>query len=875
MLIVADDDGGDTFCCYMRDGFAQSSSARRLKEDMLAWKQKVDDFFAGKLALRNNVMMRSPLVFDLIGADSSLDIAIDSNILQKLVDKHHFTRKDFLQLPKKIADPLFVLRAIDTKTGVEDTQKRIVVVDMEINGATVMIPFVLNTSKGFNKIASAYGRETPSGQPNDAWYIDRLNDKHLLYVHKNRTARWVATRTGAAGSHNAPLTKQSFSTISIADENDLSKLKKENPGFYQSATEAVLFAREDIKKGDAGVRRYTGVPSRTVQTSGNHAISTGQSPRGNAASMLTGHPSRTADAADSLTPSVVRPLSFSMIQEMLGIVNQTETFSQSAWHGSPYDFREFLLEMIGAGEGRQAHGWGLYFAQNREVSERYKEWLKKAKKKAIHRLTYDGKSLNEQPPDVQGALRGFENYYLDLLRGKSAADVLRMMRDEHIRDKEMHEKKRAEFDVPLTLYEENPKISVRALLNSVDKYSSPRLTMEAVEPSVPGKRRTTADLVQALKKARELYDARAHEEESQIRVIDAVDPDKFHLEVQEPVGKLFKVEIPDDDVLLDEQKPFSEQPKFVQKKLEELFSCADTEQLLYALSKKNSHFDEVYSDYCELLDHEQDEAYVQEIRQRYNHQLSRLLGSNTIPQALLRSFASGREIYQSISDVFSQLRGDKAASLALNEVGIKGITYDGQRDGRCFVIFDDKAISIIEKFNQMLRQEVHGEISQEDGKRIITLFESADESTFMHEMGHMFLMDLDELAKFDEASAKDLETINAWAEWHEGAADEYAEMKFADEFRDHENAILAAKKTGDTVAEKAAMERWRQERFARGFEMYLAEGKAPSAAMRGVFRRFKAFLRKIYNLAKNVGAMPSAEVQAVMARVYQGKSQFA
>lgn len=45
----------------MRDGFAQSSSARRLKEDMLAWKQKVDDFFAGKLALRNNVMMRSPL----------------------------------------------------------------------------------------------------------------------------------------------------------------------------------------------------------------------------------------------------------------------------------------------------------------------------------------------------------------------------------------------------------------------------------------------------------------------------------------------------------------------------------------------------------------------------------------------------------------------------------------------------------------------------------------------------------------------------------------------------------------------------------------------------------------------------------------------
>ena len=172
-----------------------------------------------------------------------------------------------------------------------------------------------------------------------------------------------------------------------------------------------------------------------------------------------------------------------------------------------------------------------------------------------------------------------------------------------------------------------------------------------------------------------------------------------------------------------------------------------------------------------------------------------------------------------------------------------------------------------ESFNQMLRQEVRGEISKEDGKRIITLFESADESTFMHEMGHMFLMDLDELAKMDEASAKELETVNAWAEWHEGAAEEYKDTDFADEFRDHENAILAAKKAGDVVAEKAALERWRQERFARGFEMYLSEGKAPSAAMRSVFRRFKAFLRKIYNLAKNAGAMPSVEVQAVMARM--------
>ncbi len=43
---------------------------------------------------------------------------------------------------------------------------------------------------------------------------------------------------------------------------------------------------------------------------------------------------------------------------------------QSAWHGSPYRFPAFDLGAIGSGEGAQAHGWGLYFATDREISER-------------------------------------------------------------------------------------------------------------------------------------------------------------------------------------------------------------------------------------------------------------------------------------------------------------------------------------------------------------------------------------------------------------------------------------------------------------------------------------------------------------------------
>jgi hypothetical protein len=361
-------------------------------------------------------------------------------------------------------------------------------------------------------------------------------------------------------------------------------------------------------------------------------------------------------------------LSTISIRDMLTGVKDADgnVYAQSAWHGSPHDFVEFLLSAIGTGEGAQAHGWGLYLAEKREAASGYG-------------------------------------------------------------------------------------------------------------------------------------------------------------------GKLYHVEIPDNDVLIDEQKAYDAQPVKVRKSLEKLVHGLTLEQL------------ENWND------------------------VRRLGKAKVIAEIMdTLSESDGMNIYGTISDLVD---GQQEASELLNQYGIKGITYHDEQSGRGFVVFDDKAISIIEKFNQMLRQEVRGEISKEDGKRIITLFESADESTFMHEMGHMFLMDLDELAEMDEASAKELETVNAWAEWHEGAAEEYKDTDFADEFRDHENAILAAKKSGDVVAEKAALERWRQERFARGFEMYLSEGKAPSASMRSVFRRFKAFLRKIYNLAKNAGAMPSVEVQAVMARM--------
>jgi len=47
----------------------------------------------------------------------------------------------------------------------------------------------------------------------------------------------------------------------------------------------------------------------------------------------------------------------------------------TAYHGSPHDFDKFSLEKIGTGEGAQAYGHGLYFAENKNVAKEYQRTL--------------------------------------------------------------------------------------------------------------------------------------------------------------------------------------------------------------------------------------------------------------------------------------------------------------------------------------------------------------------------------------------------------------------------------------------------------------------------------------------------------------------
>lgn len=190
-------------------------------------------------------------------------------------------------------------------------------------------------------------------------------------------------------------------------------------------------------------------------------------------------------------------------------------------------------------------------------------------------------------------------------------------------------------------------------------------------------------------------------------------------------------------------------------------------------------------------------------------------------------------------------------------------------DGKPYLSDKEKAaISGTETENPSLYQEAHGYTQfLSNGQRLVTLMESADESTFLHELGHVFLDDLRRLSTFDEASQKELSTVDEWAAWHEGAAKEYQNTPWEKEFKAHEAAILAAKKSGDAKALEKALKVWRHERFARAFERYLKEGEAPARGLKQVFRKFAAFLRSIYQAFTSDGGRASMEVERVMDRM--------
>lgn len=119
----------------------------------------------------------------------------------------------------------------------------------------------------------------------------------------------------------------------------------------------------------------------------------------------------------------------------------------------------------------------------------------------------------------------------------------------------------------------------------------------------------------------------------------------------------------------------------------------------------------------------------------------------------------------------------------------------------------------------------------------IDLFKTADLSTFLHESGHFYLEMMGDLIDSgisnNDQIKSDYETILKWL----------------------------------GVESRDQIKTEHHEKFARGFEAYLMEGKAPSGELRTAFAKFRAWLVSIYRAIRNLNVTINKDVRGVFDRL--------
>lgn len=432
----------------------------------------------------------------------------------------------------------------------------------------------------------------------------------------------------------------------------------------------------------------------------------------------------------------------------------TQTYNQSAWHGSPHDFDEFDLGAIGTGEGNQVHGWGLYFAKDKKVSKQYKDVLSKlqgSNKSSLFKVEIPNETelLPEQYP-----ISGYGRYVRDSLK-----NGLHKMSDEQLE----------RFTSLLIKYHKDSIIGDKW----VNKYTH-FMDVGYIISELHNKNKTINDINKIQKRN---------------------------------VDRFLKTVGIDEDI----------------------DTIASNDELLKNVYEKFRY--ELYPEYEKekQLEREREEKVISNVK-------------TDVYGALEKTNIVGKQLYSFLSHALGNdehfnlynVKNAKKASEFLNSIGIKGIYYDGEQDGRCYVVFDDKAIKIIEKYNQSINGMTE---IMSDGERIISIFKTADRSTFLHEMGHVFFDDIQKLASMDNAPKQlldDWNTLKEWSGWVDG--------ENVDNTKAHE-------------------------KFARGWESYLRSGEAPTKGLQRVFRQFSKWLTRIYRSVQRLGGEVPSDIKDIMARM--------
>lgn len=517
-------------------------------------------------------------------------------------------------------------------------------------------------------------------------------------------------------------------------------------------------------------------------------------------------------------------------------------YYQAAWHGSPHNFDEFDLGAIGTGEGNQAHGWGLYFAKDKKIAENYR----------------------------------------DILGANSIEIVTEKTKYKINEDAEWYDEKTGNV-----ISDENP---LSMALTEIAEVGSNDKAIKSLHKFIDSKKgKNTQFVISQTKRA--------------VEAIKLLKESKF---TKQEWKSIFKVEIPNETELLPEQYPISGYSRYVRDSLKNGLHKMSEEQLERFTSllikyhkgsiigdewtNKYTHFMDVGYIISELHNKNKTINDINKIQKRnidrflksvgIDENIDTIAGNEDLLEAVYKKFRydlysqyekekqlerereekaisnvktdvygalektniDGKQLYSFLSHALGNdehfnlhnVKNAKKASEFLNSIGIKGIYYDGEQDGRCYVVFDDKAIQVIEKYNQSINGMTQ---INSPTDRLIQIFKTADRSTFLHEMGHVFFDDIKNLAEMENAPEQlvtDWNKLKEWSEWDD--------TEGADNTKAHE-------------------------KFARGWEAYLREGKAPTKGLQRVFRMFSKWLTRIYRAVTRLGGLPPKEIQDIMARM--------
>lgn len=887
----------------------KNMAERQLDADEKSFADSVDRFMAGKISTDTIQVMRTPLVMRLVGAEV-LPVEISVSDLKKvLVDKHTDITPDIMkQIPRALTDPMMIFSTYSGKNG--EARKVIVLELKDENGATIVVPMELERmSDGYkvNRMTSTYGKtDRKTGEPSYEWFKKQLEAGNLEYANRKKATDWISTEQP---DWLIPKEKVDnlLSAPNVANEEDLVKLKSENPTYYQTAADKNLVVYHNVSTGKLREAiKLGGLPMPSL------AITKRDIPFGDFGEITLIGDKDMIDPRKSRSNEVFSRDAYTVRKPVVNYEVPAKIDSD-AFHKKYEETRKFLNknsidvrelnfsfydgeESLAAMENNIAIKY--YYVKNvlkkdipikeRTVTPPVRgERLFKEYPKLIHALKSSKVKKGDFSEVDQAARPYFDEMRQDIAMGKGLVGRSKRVLAKWTTNGHINEEGVKELLLRLSAYEEDKKKKPYKEVDRQDFVKDLRKTIEEA-----GIERFTAFVrseFDSLYKDRYLWD----------------NGKKYAFNIDNIVKLMKKYRGTNNEGPGGINYGFNSLLAFLSKKFTSIRDIKNHESLLAPNKKELARYKKAEDMYNRLIDE------AAELRGSYgmglDMDLAELMKDTRDGKKELHGFPEDKKFLQHIKDflqeadkvttdyfeakparkvTFDEFSGavipkdtPKGTVDFLKAQGIEVAEYDPDVEGDR----DAKTKELGQLLNVYFQNKYQG--SYDRNANVIELFDGANESTVIHEGAHMFLSMLENMSQMSEenvatyfngdtAKARaalksmqgDLSTIRSWAAFSEDHLSEYKGTILEKEFTKYAEDIRAGK--------AGAMERWMQERFARGFEKYLMDGSAPTKAMQGVFRRFKKWLTDIYKTTKNLGNVElTPEIKDIFDRMISTESE--